>query len=102
MDCHVAQDKLQKARAAKRVAEAWDISNTMRANGCPPGMLRGLKVHRRKVRKPVKRGMKCLSGVEMREWMRLRSRLHRLKEGTKPYIRIVRRLRFLKTHRLCF
>jgi hypothetical protein len=48
MDCHVAQDKLQKARAAKRVAEAWDISNTMRANGCPPGMLRGLKGRRRR------------------------------------------------------
>jgi hypothetical protein len=55
MDCHVAQDKLQKARAAKRVAEAWDISNTMRANGCPPGMLRGLS-GRSKKRRTCKHG----------------------------------------------
>ena len=59
MDCHVAQDKLQKARAAKRVAEAWDISNTMRANGCPPGMLRGLKGRRRRGLHGLAEGASC-------------------------------------------
>lgn len=41
-DCHVARNRLEQARSRKDAGEAWEISNTMRAHGCPPNMLRGL------------------------------------------------------------
>lgn len=56
MDCHVAQAKLKSARERKDAAEAWDISNTMRANGCPLGMLRGIGGKRSKKRRTCKHG----------------------------------------------
>lgn len=50
MDCKRAQEKLRAARRAKRVGEAWDISNTMRAHGCPVS-LDGLKGAKRRGRR---------------------------------------------------